>query len=112
MKNGVSINQHVNPETRQTLLHNAVLNQNVNLAQWLMHRAIDVNAVDAHGHTALDLAVRLAAMFGLPASATLLADAQEAVAGISGVNMPPIPGGAAEIQAKPTSLACKLERRV
>ena len=57
MKNGVSINQHVNPETRQTLLHNAVLNQNVNLAQWLMHRAIDVNAVDAHGHTALDLAV-------------------------------------------------------
>jgi len=58
MKNGVSINQPVNPDTNQTLLHTAVLNQNVLLAQWLMHRAIDVNAVDAHGNTALDLAVQ------------------------------------------------------
>jgi ankyrin repeat protein len=57
LKSGVDINQRVNPDSRHTLLHNAVVTGNQRMVQWLMHRDIDINAVDAHGLTALDLAV-------------------------------------------------------
>ena len=57
LKSGVDINQRVNPDSRHTLLHNAVVTGNQRMVQWLMHRNIDVNAADARGLTALDLAV-------------------------------------------------------
>jgi ankyrin repeat protein len=57
LKNGVNINTPVNPESRYTLLHNAVMTSNDGLARWAMERKIDHNARDSRGQTALDVAV-------------------------------------------------------
>jgi ankyrin repeat protein len=57
LKSGVDINQPINPTSQHTLLHNAVLTGNERMVQWLMHRNINVNAVDTRFQTALDLAV-------------------------------------------------------
>jgi len=56
-RQGVALDAPIQPESRQTLLHNAVAKRDFNMAKWLIEHGIDINAVDARGKTALDLAV-------------------------------------------------------
>ena len=59
VKAGVDLNAPVDPESGQTLLHASVLIRNESVVRWFFRHELDANAVDAHGNTALDLAVDL-----------------------------------------------------
>jgi hypothetical protein len=52
---GVSL-QEVSPIGKNTPLHKAIRAQHVLLAEWLLQQGLDLDAVNAHGRTCLDLA--------------------------------------------------------
>ncbi|HEY3319608.1 MAG TPA: ankyrin repeat domain-containing protein [Planctomycetota bacterium] len=57
MKAGVSLNEPINP-LRQTILHRAVLDNNVPVVEWALKQPdFDLNIADNEGRTALDLAI-------------------------------------------------------